>query len=73
MTLTLSELKVAAAALPLQERLELADHITISTRDESDEIEREWEVVLDRRLAAIHSGSVRGIPADEVMKRIAER
>ncbi len=48
------------------ERALLAEHI-IASLDEDNEIESAWAVEVERRVAEIESGTVVGIPFEEVI------
>jgi len=70
------KLKVAVLELPLPERLELADFI-YATLPPVPGIMAEGDPgvdeELDRRLRDHESGRVKGIPAEEVFRRLREK
>jgi putative addiction module component (TIGR02574 family) len=67
-------LKSQMAGLPANERAELALFLIRSLDAEEDvDAEAAWKVELDRRFAEIHSGDVKGIPADEVFAELRKK
>jgi putative addiction module component (TIGR02574 family) len=73
MSATLEEIKVAAAALPVLDRAELARFLLHSLDEGSDAGARiEWLAVADRRMAEVKAGRVIGIPAEEVLQTLLE-
>ena len=73
MTLTLEELKDAAANLPSPQRADLAHFLLQSLEPEESGWAESWRSELDRRMEEMNSGKVTGIPAEEVMARLRER
>ncbi len=71
MSLTLQELKNAAAELPTGERADLAQFL-LRSLDEQDEEEAqaEWLALAEQRMAEVRAGKVVGIPAEEVLKNL---
>jgi len=49
---------------------ELLDRLTEDLHAGEPEIEAAWKTEIDRRIAEIESGKVKGIPAEEVSARI---
>ncbi len=74
MCLTLEQLKDAASDLPLSERAELAQYL-VHTLDEAEaaEVRAEWLALAERRMADVKAGTVVGVSAKEVLKRLLER
>lgn len=71
MPMTIKELHAEARRLPREQAAELMDLLLIDTFSEPDPaVEKAWNQEVDRRLAEIESGQVRGIPGDEVMARV---
>jgi putative addiction module component (TIGR02574 family) len=73
---TLSEVTQEAAELPEPERLKLA-HILLELSETDTEphadAENAWESEIERRLQELRSGQVKGIPLEQVKKRIEGR
>jgi putative addiction module component (TIGR02574 family) len=68
MPMTLKELYAETRQLPREQAAELIDLLLIDTFSEPDPaVEEAWGREIDRRLAEIESGEVKGIPGDEVM------
>jgi putative addiction module component (TIGR02574 family) len=68
--MTLKELYVETRRLPREQAVELMDLMLIDTFSEPDPaVEEAWGREIDRRLADLESGRVKGIPAEEVMAK----
>jgi putative addiction module component (TIGR02574 family) len=70
---TLTELTRDAAELPAPERLKLA-RILLELSDAEPaptaDAQAAWDEEIERRLQELRSGSVRGVPLDEVKRKI---
>lgn len=70
MPMTLKELYAETRQLPREQAAELMDLLLVDTFSEPDTaVEEAWGREIDRRLAELESGQVKGIPAEEVMAR----
>jgi len=70
------KLKAALLELPVEERLEIADFLYASVPTPPgvmSEDDPNFEAVLNRRIAELDSGKVKGTPAEEVMARLREK
>ena len=66
----LDEVITAALQLTIEERAQLAGRLLLSLDEPSEaEVERLWLEEAERRLKEFREGRVRGIPADEVLRR----
>jgi putative addiction module component (TIGR02574 family) len=65
MSRTREQIEVEAQSLPRDERARLAETL-IASLDEETEIERAWYDEAERRMAELDSGTVEGIPAEQV-------
>lgn len=75
---TLSEeIKQTVLNLPDRERIALAGALLKSVPEELPESEEEvqvaWEQEISRRIGEIDSGTVEGIPAEEVFRKLDEK
>jgi putative addiction module component (TIGR02574 family) len=72
MSTTLDELKQQAAKLSATERAELALSLIESLEAPADDgdVERAWQLEIERRVAEIDSGEVQPLPGDEVFARL---
>jgi putative addiction module component (TIGR02574 family) len=73
---TLSEVTQEAAELPGPERLKLASillDLSEPVIEPIADVQSAWEAEIERRLHELRSGRVKGIPLDEVKKRIEGR
>ncbi len=69
--MTLKELYAETRRLPREQAAELMDLLLVDTFSEPDpEVEAAWGREIDRRMAEMESGQVKGIPAEEVMARV---
>ena len=68
--MTLKELYAETRRLPREQAAALMDLLLIDTFSEPDPaVEEAWGREIDRRLAELESGKVKGIPAEEVMAK----
>lgn len=68
--MTLKELYAETRRLPREQAAELMDLLLVDTFSEPDAtVEEAWGREIDRRLAELESGQVKGIPAEEVMAK----
>jgi putative addiction module component (TIGR02574 family) len=70
---TLTEVTQEAAELPGPERLKLARILLELSETDTDpptDVQDAWESEIERRLQELRSGRVKGIPLEEVKKRI---
>ena len=73
---TLAELMEDAAELPGEDQLKLARILLELSESDSalaPDVEEAWDKEIDRRLEELRSGKVKGVPLDEVRKRIESR
>ena len=70
MSLTLKELYAETRQLPREQAAELIDLLLADAFSQPDPaIDEAWGREIDRRLAELESGTVKGIPAEEVMAK----
>ena len=70
MPMTVKELYAEARRLPPDQAAELMDLLLVDTYSEPDPaIEEAWGREIDRRIAELESGKVKGIPAEEVFAK----
>ena len=70
MSLTLKELSAETRQLPREQAAELIDLLLADAFSQPDPaIDEAWGREIDRRLAELESGTVKGIPAEEVMAK----
>lgn len=70
---TLSELARDASELPAPERLKLARILLDLSESETPptaDAQAAWDDEIERRLQELRSGAVRGVPLDEVKRKI---
>lgn len=67
-----NELKAAALALPRERRAELA-RVLLESLDEHTEVDDAWRTVVRERLAAYRDGTLRTVPAEEVLAKARSR
>jgi putative addiction module component (TIGR02574 family) len=73
---TLSEVTRYAAELPASERLKLARILLDLSEEETapaNEVQAEWDDEIERRLEELRTGKARGVPLEEVKKKIEAR
>jgi putative addiction module component (TIGR02574 family) len=70
MPITLDEIVEETKHWPPERVGELVDRLTEDLHASAPEIEAAWKTEVDRRIAEIESGKVKGIPAKEVSARI---
>ena len=71
MPMTLDQIIEEANRLPREQVAELIDRLTLELHRTIDpSLEDAWKQETRRRLTEIESGSVRGVPGDEVSARI---
>lgn len=68
MSVSITELEVQALALAPEERVRLADRLLTSLAEDSA-VDEAWAVEIERRLAALESGSVTPVPYTEAIVR----
>ncbi len=67
------EISSVALQLSIEERAQLAGRLLLSLDEPSDsEVERLWLEEAERRLKDFRQGRVRGIPADDVFRRVMD-
>ena len=70
MPMTLKELYAESRQLPREQAAELIDLLLVDAFSQPDPVVDEaWGREIDRRLAELESGTVKGIPAEEVMAK----
>lgn len=72
MPITLDEIVEETKHWPPERVGELVDRLTEDLHASAPEIEAAWKTEVDRRIAEIESGNVKGIPAKEVSARIQQ-
>lgn len=77
MSIRLKQLEVEALELPVRERAQLAQRLLASldeyTAEDPAEVERAWELEIQRRLAEYRTGQVQTIPATDVFAEARAR
>jgi putative addiction module component (TIGR02574 family) len=74
MARTLDQIRRDAMQLDVEERGALADCLAESfLTDEEREIQEEWIVEVERRLADYDAGRSKSVPFDEVMQKLREK
>ncbi len=74
MTEAAEKLKAELAALPVEDRAELAHFLLESIDEETDpEAEAAWDAELARRAEEIKSGKAVGVPGEEALRRLREK
>ena len=68
---TIDELKETLRELPAAEQLQLADWL-YQTADRDQAVDEEWHALAEERIADLDSGRVKGIPAEDVFRALAE-
>ena len=70
MPITLDQIVEETRHWPPERVGELLDRLTEDLHASEPEIEVAWKTEIDRRVAEIESGKVKGVPAEEVSDRI---
>jgi putative addiction module component (TIGR02574 family) len=70
MPMTLEQIVEETKHWPPERVGELLDRLTEDLHSSEPEIEAAWKTEIDRRVAEIESGKVKGVPAEEVSARI---
>ena len=70
MSSLIEELSRKALALPVEDRVRLAEEILATVQEADTEVEAAWEEEIRRRIAEIDSGRAKLIPADEVFAEV---
>jgi putative addiction module component (TIGR02574 family) len=70
MPITLDEIVEETKHWPPEQVGELVDHLTEDLHTSAPEIEAAWKTEVDRRIAEIESGKVKGVPLEESLARI---
>ena len=66
-----AELATKASSLPPEERARLAEQLLESLQESpSAEVEAEWDLEIQRRIAALDSGASQALPAAEVFAQV---
>lgn len=71
--MTMKELIEEVASLPVEERAIVADSILRSLNPPESDIDRQWNLVAQRRLAELRSGKVAPIPGEQVFAKVWKR
>ncbi len=69
---TVESLEEQALALPVKDRLRLANTMLKSADGEEEITEKEWEVEMKRRIDAIKTGDHSGVTFEEFEQRFEE-
>lgn len=70
--MSVQELETALLKLPNEERARLVE-VLIESLDEEHEVAQAWTAEAERRLEELRSGTVQGVPAEDVFARIRAR
>jgi len=76
MPTTLTEVTRAAAELPPKDQLKLARILMDLSEDElesSEAVQEAWDTEIRRRLRELRSGKVKGIPLEQVKRKMEAR
>ena len=73
MTEAAEKLKTELAALPVEDRAELARFLMESLDETDPGWDAAWTAELDRRWQEIESGKAVGVPGEEVFRRLREK
>ena len=68
MTVSIAEIEIQALALAPEERVRLANRLLTSLGDDSA-VDEAWNIEIERRLAALETGSVTPVPYAEAIAR----
>lgn len=69
----MKEIIEEAECLPVEERVMIIDSLLRTINPPLAEVEIEWMMVANRRLAELRSGHVEAVPGNEVFDRIRSR
>jgi len=69
----MKEIIEAAECLPVEQRIMVIDSLLRTINPPLAEVEIEWMMVAERRLAELRSGQTKAVPGDEVFDRIRGR
>lgn len=69
----MKEIIEEAECLPVEERVMIIDSLLRTINPPLAEVEIEWMMVANRRLAELRSGHVEAVPGNEVFARIRSR
>ncbi len=74
MNLTLEQIKSSVCGLPVSDRAELAHYLLGSLDQDVDEerAKSEWLGLAEQRMVEVRSGTVGGVPAEEVLRSLRE-
>ncbi len=75
MAKTLTEVTRDAAELPAPERLKLARillDLSETSTEPLEETQADWDEEIEQRLRELRTGAVKGVPLDEVKRRMKE-
>jgi len=67
------ELIYEATSLPVEERALVIDSLLRSLNQPESVIDKQWAKIAKQRLSEMKSGSIKGIPGEEVFDRIWKR
>lgn len=70
MSSLVEELSQKARALPVEDRVRLAEELLATVQEVDVDVEAAWEEEIRRRIAEIDSGTAKLIPADEVFAEV---
>jgi len=70
MPMTLEQIVEETKHWPPEQVGELLDRLTEDLHASAPEVEAAWKAEIDRRIAEIEAGKVKGVPAEEVAARI---
>ncbi|TAL46535.1 MAG: addiction module protein [Methylovulum sp.] len=68
-----TDLIAEAVSLPVEQRAMVIDSLLKSLNSPEADIDKNWALVADRRLAELRSGRVKAVPGDEVFQKIWHR
>jgi putative addiction module component (TIGR02574 family) len=72
-SMTTKQIIQEVQALPIEERLAIVDNLLQSLNPPDAAIERKWLDVAKKRRDEMRSGTVNGVPGEEVFARIRQR
>jgi hypothetical protein len=72
MSSAIEQWKVQLAALPNDERAELAHFLLVSLEPQDAEAESLWDAEAAKRVAEIRSGTAKGRPLEDVLNELRE-